>query len=195
MQVIVAQSREVAQHESANVLITGESGCGKEVVAQTIHHASPRHGMPMVIINCAALPENLLESELFGHEKGAFTDAVKKTKGLFEMAEGGTVFLDEIGEMPIQLQAKLLGVLERRLFRRIGGNRDIKTDVKIIAATNIDLKQAIAEKKIPTGSLLSPQRLSHPHPAPAGATRRYFGPCRAVSEKICPAVSQTVHPH
>jgi DNA-binding NtrC family response regulator len=147
MQTIVAQSREVAQHESANVFITGESGCGKEVVAQTIHHASPRHDMPMVIINCAALPENLLESELFGHEKGAFTDAVKKTKGLFEMAEGGTVFLDEIGEMPIQLQAKLLGVLERKLFRRIGGNRDIKTDVKIIAATNIDLKQAIAEKK------------------------------------------------
>ena len=147
MQAIVAQSREVAQHESANVFITGESGCGKEVVAQTIHHASPRHDMPMVIINCAALPENLLESELFGHEKGAFTDAVKKTKGLFEMAEGGTVFLDEIGEMPIQLQAKLLGVLERKLFRRIGGNRDIKTDVKIIAATNIDLKQAIAEKK------------------------------------------------
>ena len=147
MQAIVAQSREVAQHEGANVLITGESGCGKEVVAQTIHHASPRHGMPMVIINCAALPENLLESELFGHEKGAFTDAVKKNKGLFEMAEGGTVFLDEIGEMPIQLQAKLLGVLERRIFRRIGGNRDIKTDVKIIAATNIDLKQAIAEKK------------------------------------------------
>ena len=147
MQAIVGQAREVARHESANVLITGESGCGKEVVAQTIHHASPRHGMPMVIINCAALPENLLESELFGHEKGAFTDAVKKTRGLFEMAEGGTVFLDEIGEMPIQLQAKLLGVLERRQFRRIGGNRDIKTDVKIIAATNIDLKQAIAEKK------------------------------------------------
>ncbi|SMC52888.1 two component, sigma54 specific, transcriptional regulator, Fis family [Desulfocicer vacuolatum DSM 3385] len=147
MQAIVSQSREVARHESANVLITGESGCGKEVVAQTIHHASPRHDMPMVIINCAALPEHLLESELFGHEKGAFTDAVKKNKGLFEMAEGGTVFLDEIGEMPIQLQAKLLGVLERKQFRRIGGNRDIKTDVKIIAATNIDLKQAIAEKK------------------------------------------------
>jgi DNA-binding NtrC family response regulator len=147
MQTIIDQAREVARHESANVLITGESGTGKEVVAQTIHHASPRREMPMVIINCAALPETLLESELFGHEKGAFTDAVKKNKGLFEMAEGGTVFLDEIGEMPIQLQAKLLGVLERRCFRRIGGNRDIKTNVKIIAATNIDLKKAIGEKK------------------------------------------------
>ncbi|CCK81142.1 sigma-54-dependent transcriptional regulator [Desulfobacula toluolica] len=147
MKIILTQAREVARHEGANVLITGESGTGKEVVAQAIHQASPRRDMPLVIINCAALPENLLESELFGHEKGAFTDAVKQNKGFFEMAQGGTVFLDEIGEMPVQLQAKLLGVLERKSFRRIGGRRDIKTDVKMIAATNIDFKQAIAKKK------------------------------------------------
>jgi DNA-binding NtrC family response regulator len=147
MKIILTQALEVARHEGANVLITGESGTGKEVVAQAIHQASPRRDMPLVIINCAALPGNLLESELFGHEKGAFTDAVKQNKGFFEMAQGGTVFLDEIGEMPIQLQAKLLGVLERKSFRRIGGSRDIQTDVKMIAATNIDFKQAIAEKK------------------------------------------------
>ena len=147
MKAILNQVREVAPHEGANVLLTGESGTGKEVVAQAIHHAGPRHDMPLVIINCAALPENLLESELFGHEKGSFTDAVKQSKGLFEMAQGGTVFLDEIGEMPIQLQAKLLGVLERKSFRRIGGRRDIETDVKVIAATNIDFKEAIAEKQ------------------------------------------------
>ncbi|SDU37393.1 sigma-54-dependent transcriptional regulator [Desulfobacula phenolica] len=147
MKSILTQAREVARHEGANVLITGESGTGKEVVAQAIHQASPRRDMPLVIINCAALPGNLLESELFGHEKGAFTDAVKQNKGFFEMAQGGTVFLDEIGEMPVQLQAKLLGVLERKNFRRIGGRRDIQTDVKMIAATNIDFKQAIAEKK------------------------------------------------
>lgn len=147
MQSILKQAAEVARHDGANVLITGESGTGKEVIAQTIHHLSSRRDMPMVIINCAALPENLLESELFGHEKGAFTDAVKKNKGLFEMAQGGTVFLDEIGEMPIQLQAKLLGVLERKSFRRIGGNRDIRTNAKLIAATNVDLKKAIQNKQ------------------------------------------------
>lgn len=147
MKAILDQAREVARHEGVNVLLTGESGTGKEVVAQAIHHAGPRREMPLVIINCATLPENLLESELFGHEKGAFTDAVKQSKGLFEMAQGGTVFLDEIGEMPVQLQSKLLGVLERKSFRRIGGSRDIETDVKVIAATNIDFKEAIAQKR------------------------------------------------
>ncbi len=147
MRTIMKQITEVSRHEGATVLITGESGTGKEVVAQSIHQLSPRHEMPMMVVNCAALPENLLESELFGHEKGAFTDAARKKKGLFEMAQGGTVFLDEIGEMPISLQAKLLGVLERKQFRRIGGVRDIKTDVRIISATNIDPKKAIADRK------------------------------------------------
>ncbi len=146
MRKILAQVTEVAQHETATVFITGESGTGKEVVAQSIHYLSPHKDKPFLEINCATLPENLLESELFGHEKGAFTDAKQRKKGLFEAANGGTVFLDEIGEMPMNLQAKLLGVLERKRFRRLGGHRDIQVAVRIIAATNIDPKKAIAEK-------------------------------------------------
>ncbi len=148
MRQIMEQSTEVAQHESATVLLTGDSGTGKNVIARRIHQLSPRGDMPLLHINCAALPENLLESELFGHEKGAFTDAVQRKKGLFEEAHGGTIFLDEIGEMPMSLQAKLLGVLESRKIRRIGGNRDIVTDIRVIAATNVDPKTAIKEKKL-----------------------------------------------
>ena len=147
MKAALSQVAGVAGHAGATVLITGESGTGKEVIARSIHSMSPREDRPFLEINCAALPENLLESELFGHEKGAFTDAARRKKGLFESAEGGTLFLDEIGEMPIQLQAKLLGVLERRRFRRLGGNRDIAADIRIIAATNIDPLTAIAERK------------------------------------------------
>ena len=147
MRQVLAQVKEVAQHEGATVLITGESGTGKELVAQSVHYLSPRKENPFLEINCATLPENLLESELFGHERGAFTDAIQRKKGLFEAASGGTVFLDEIGEMPLILQAKLLGVLERRRFRRLGGNRDIVAEVRIVAATNIDPKAAIAEKR------------------------------------------------
>ncbi len=147
MRQAISEVADVAEHEDATVLITGESGTGKEVIAQSIHSQSPRKDKPFLEINCATLPENLLESELFGHEKGAFTDAARRKKGLFESAEGGTVFLDEIGVMPIQLQAKLLGVLERRRFRRLGGTHDIMADVRIVAATNIDPRTAIAEKK------------------------------------------------
>ncbi len=147
MRQILKQVREVARHEDATVMITGESGTGKQVVAQSVHHLSPRKNKPFLEINCAALPDNLLESEVFGYEKGAFTDARQRKKGLFEAAEGGTVFLDEIGEMPMNLQAKLLGVLENRRFRRLGGHRDIAIDVRIIAATNIDPKKAIEEKR------------------------------------------------
>ncbi|MDM8539333.1 sigma-54 dependent transcriptional regulator, partial [Desulfobacterales bacterium HSG17] len=147
MRHILEQVTEVARHEGATVLITGESGTGKQVVAQSVHQLSPRKEMPFLEINCAALPDNLLESELFGYEKGAFTDARQRKKGLFEAAEGGTVFLDEIGEMPLNLQAKLLGVLENRRFRRLGGHKDIAIDVRIVAATNIDPKKAIEEKR------------------------------------------------
>ena len=147
MKLVMRQVTEVARHDSATVLITGESGTGKEVVAQSVHYLSPRKEGPFLEVNCATLPENLLESELFGHEKGAFTDAIQRKKGLFEAAQGGTVFLDEIGEMPMALQAKLLGVLERRKFRRLGGNRDISADVRIIAATNIDPLAAIRERR------------------------------------------------
>ncbi len=124
---------------NSSVLITGESGTGKELIAREIHRLSQRRTKEFVAINCATLPEGLLESELFGHMKGAFTDAHYNKKGLFEIADGGTVFLDEIGEMPIGLQAKLLRVLENNTFRRVGGVTDIKVDVRIISATNKDL--------------------------------------------------------
>ncbi|MEW6595754.1 MAG: nif-specific transcriptional activator NifA [Thermodesulfobacteriota bacterium] len=129
----------------ATVLLLGESGTGKELVARAIHEAGSRHDHPFIKVNCAALPENLLESELLGHEKGAFTGALGMKKGRFELADGGTLFLDEIGEMPITLQAKLLRVLQERQFERLGGSRTITVDVRVIAATNRSLEAAVAE--------------------------------------------------
>jgi len=143
---IYRQVREVAKHENATVLITGESGAGKELVARGIHHLSPRKQRPFVEINCGSLPFNLLETELFGHERGAFTDAKSRKIGLLEEANGGTIFLDEIGEMDMNLQVKLLRVLEDRKIRRLGGTRSIDIDVRVIAATNRNLKEAIEEK-------------------------------------------------
>ncbi|WPD24357.1 MAG: nif-specific transcriptional activator NifA [Candidatus Electrothrix scaldis] len=127
----------------ASVLLLGESGTGKELAAQAIHEASPRRENPFVKINCAALPENLLESELFGHNKGAFTGADGTREGRFELADNGTLFLDEIGEMPLTLQAKLLRVLQEQQFERLGSNRTINVDVRIIAATNVSLEKAV----------------------------------------------------
>jgi len=129
------------------VLILGESGTGKEVVAQSLHFRGPRAGNPFVAVNCAALTESLLESELFGHEKGAFTDARETHKGKFELADGGTIFLDEIGDMSAGGQAKLLRVLEQRIITRVGGTQPIHVDVRIIAATNINLAEAVRQKK------------------------------------------------
>ncbi len=130
---------------ASTVLILGESGTGKEMAARALHAASPRVGKPFVAINCASLSENLLESELFGHEQGAFTGAVTRKTGKLEVAQGGTVFLDEIGELPQPLQAKLLRVLQERTFERVGGTRPITVDIRLVAATNRDLKKAIAE--------------------------------------------------
>jgi two-component system response regulator PilR (NtrC family) len=127
-----------------NVLITGESGTGKELVAKAIHFNSDRRDKPFIPINCGAIPENLLESELFGHEKGSFTGAVQQKSGLFEMANCGTLFLDEIGELPPMMQVKLLRVLQEREFRRVGGTKDIQVDVRLIAATNKDLEAEVA---------------------------------------------------
>jgi len=127
----------------ATVLVQGESGTGKEIVARAIHYQSDRGSKPFVVINCAAIPSNLLESELFGHEKGAFTGAIKTKKGRLELADQGTLFLDEIGEMPKELQVKILRVLEEQKFQRVGGTEDVEVDNRIIAATNKDLKQAV----------------------------------------------------
>ncbi len=128
-----------------NVLIRGESGSGKDVVARAIHARSPRHDRPFIKVNCTALPEHLVESELFGHEAGAFTDARETKKGLFELAHGGTAFLDEIGDMPKAAQAKLLGFLETHSLRRVGGVRDIEVDTHVVAATNRNLEAAVAQ--------------------------------------------------
>ncbi len=137
---------KVARSEASSVLVQGESGTGKELVAKWIHYSSNRAEKPFIAINCAAVPATLLESELFGHDKGAFTDAKATKKGLFELADGGTVFLDEIGDMEMGMQAKLLRFLEDRSFRRIGGGRVFTVDVRIISATNKDLQKSIEEK-------------------------------------------------
>ena len=131
----------------ASVLISGESGTGKELAARMIHLASKRRDAAFVAVNCAAIPENLMESELFGHEKGAFTGAVQARPGKFELAAGGTLFLDEIGELPLALQTKLLRVLQERTFERLGGRREIRADVRIVAATNKDLADEIRERR------------------------------------------------
>jgi DNA-binding NtrC family response regulator len=136
--------QRIAQSDATTVLLQGESGTGKDLVARVIHFASQRARAPFLAVNCMALPEHLLESELFGHERGAFTDARALKKGLFEQADGGTVYLDEIGDMRPDLQGKLLRLIEEKRFRRVGGLRDIKADIRIIAATNRDLTKSLA---------------------------------------------------
>ncbi|MCU0227497.1 MAG: sigma 54-interacting transcriptional regulator [Bryobacterales bacterium] len=137
--------RRVAASEATTILLEGENGVGKDLIATTLHGMSPRHADPFIAINCAALPETLIESELFGYEKGAFTDARQQKRGLFELADHGTLFLDEIGEVPLMVQAKLLRVLEDQHFRRLGGTKDIRVNVRLIAATNKNLREAVAE--------------------------------------------------
>ncbi len=139
--------RKIARSDATTVLIQGESGTGKELVAKAIHYGSARMDKPFMAINCAALPVNLLETELMGHEKGAFTDAKAAKKGLFELADGGTVFLDEIGDMDMSMQAKLLRMLEEKTFKRVGGIKDITVDVRLVSATNQELSKAMSEGK------------------------------------------------
>jgi transcriptional regulator with GAF, ATPase, and Fis domain len=144
MQKIFSLLKMVAPSDST-VLLLGETGTGKELIARTIHNGSPRHAKSMVKVNCAALPANLIESELFGHERGSFTGAVERRIGKFELASGGTLFLDEIGEMPLESQVKLLRALQEKEIERVGGRTTIKVDARIIAATNLDLEKEVAE--------------------------------------------------
>lgn len=144
MKSVVKMIDQVSDSE-ANVLILGESGTGKEVVARNLHHSSSRRNKPLVPVNCGAIPGELLESELFGHEKGAFTGAITTRKGRFEMAEGGTLFLDEIGDMPLPMQVKLLRVLQERTYERVGSNKPMTTNVRVIAATHRNLDEHIAD--------------------------------------------------
>jgi two-component system, NtrC family, response regulator AtoC len=140
-------TKKIASSEATTILIQGESGTGKDLVAHAIHYESPRRDRPFFAINCAAIPENLMESELFGHEKGAFTDARTQKRGMFEIADGGTLFLDEISEMTLGMQAKLLRVLEGQSFRRVGGVKNINVDVRVIVASNRNLEEAVRASK------------------------------------------------
>lgn len=144
MQELFQMIEKIAKND-VTVLILGESGVGKEMIAKSVHNHSKRSNGPFIKVNCAALPDSLMESELFGHEKGAFTGANRKKKGMFELADGGTIFLDEIGDMSIATQAKILRVLQEHEFRRVGGEVFLNTDVRVLAATNRDLKEAITE--------------------------------------------------
>jgi two-component system response regulator AtoC len=147
MKQVLKFARRVAESEVSTILLEGDSGTGKDILAQFIHHFGRRRDGPFVAINCAAIPETLIESELFGYEKGAFTDARAPKAGILEVASGGTIFLDEVGEMPLVLQAKMLRVLEEQTFRRLGGVRDIQVDVRVVAATNRKLTEAIEQGK------------------------------------------------
>ena len=162
MQELFAMIERVAP-SNVSVLITGESGTGKEMVARTLHELSPRKTKPFVAVNCAAIPETLIESEIFGHEKGAFTGALERRAGCFELAEEGTLLLDEIGEMPVGTQAKLLRVLEERKLRRLGSKVESPVDVRVLSATNQDPDEAVAKGQLRGDLFLSSECLQYPH--------------------------------
>ena len=158
LRTVLSDVSKVAPTDST-VLITGETGTGKELIARAIHKRSPRSARAFVAVNCAAIPSSLIASELFGHEKGAFTGALQRRQGRFELADGGTIFLDEVGELPAETQIMLLRVLQEREFERVGGSGPIRANVRVIAATNRDLQAAVADGTVPRGPLLSAQRV------------------------------------
>ena len=165
------------------VLVFGESGVGKELVARAVHDSSPRADKPFIPLNCGAIPETMLESELFGHEKGAFTGAFEKKLGILEIADRGTLFLDEVGELPFALQVKLLRVIETGRFFRVGGVKEVCVDVKFLSASNKDLKAAAEDGKFRSGSLLPHQRPDAPYSAASGAQGRHPASCRSLPEQ------------
>ena len=171
MQAVFALLDKVSRTEST-VLILGESGTGKELIASTIHYHSARKDRPIIRVNCAALPAELIESELFGYEKGAFTGAGARKPGRFDLADGGTIFLDEIGDLPLLTQTKILRVLEERTFERLGSTGSVKVDVRIIAATNKDLEEEVQKGPVSRRPLLSSQRYSG---GPAAAAQEKGG--------------------
>ena len=184
MQSIFAMVEKVAQTR-ATVLIAGESGTGKELIARAVHHRSPRSNGPFISVNCGALTETLLESELFGHEKGAFTNALAMRKGRFELAEGGTLFLDEVAEMSPALQVKLLRVLQEMEFERVGGNKTIQVDVRVVAASNRELEDGSGGRQFSGGPVLSAQRRAYGDAAAPAAFRRHPAAGGALYAKIC----------
>ena len=190
---VIAQVEQVAA-TPATVLLLGETGVGKEVIAQAIHDCSPRRQRPMVRVSCAAIPSHLIESELFGHERGAYTGALARQIGRFEAANQSTIFLDEIGELPADMQVKLLRVLQERAIERLGSNQSIKVDIRVIAATNRNLEQAVEDKSFREDLLLSPQRVPHRRAAAAGARRGHPGPGLGVHRRILPGVRQVDRP-
>ena len=197
MGAVLALADQIAGSE-ASILITGESGTGKEVLARYVHRKSPRADKPFISVNCAAIPENLLESELFGHEKGAFTGAIARRIGKFEEANGGTLLLDEISEMDARLQAKLLRAIQEREIDRVGGTKPVKVDIRIIATSNRDLAEAVKHGtfredllyRLNVVNLRLPAlaRAAQGHPRPGAAFRPQIcrGQWRALSARIAP---------